>query len=139
MNHIEDWNPNDDVRRTTLEAGTVPAGDDEATARIVLDRLKINDKPRAAIWISPAQLRIVLENRTLTLDAPTGHVEDERVSRPPLCCCSPCPASSSRSCSFGGKPERRFGTEQNIGIPVFLLREEPFGRSEGLFAPKTGS
>jgi hypothetical protein len=25
-----------------------------------------------------------LENRTLTLDAPTGHVEDERVSRRPL-------------------------------------------------------
>ena len=84
MNHIEDWNPNYDVRRTTLEAGTVPAGDDEATARIVLDRLKITDKPRAAVWISHAQLRIFLENRTLTLGVRTGHADDKRVSRRPL-------------------------------------------------------
>jgi len=84
VNHIEDWNPNYDVRRTRLEVGTVPTGDDDAAARIVLDRLHITDKPRAAVWISPAQLRIFLENRTLTLDAPTGEVEDERVSRRPL-------------------------------------------------------
>jgi hypothetical protein len=84
VNHIEDWNPNYDVRRTRLAVGTVPAGDDGAAAQVVLDRLHITDKPRAAVWISPAQLRIFLENRTLTLDAPAGEVEDERVSRRPV-------------------------------------------------------
>ena len=72
------------VVRATLEAGTVPVGDDEATALIVLDRLKITDKPRAAVWISHAQLRIFLENRTLTLGVRTGHADDKRVSRRPL-------------------------------------------------------
>jgi hypothetical protein len=84
VNHIEDWNPNYDVRRTTVEAGAVPVGGEDETARIVLERLKIADAPRAAVWISSSQLRIFLENRTLTVDAPTGRVEDERVTRRPL-------------------------------------------------------
>lgn len=49
VNHIEEWNPNYDVRRATLEAGAVPVGDDNGTALIGLDRLKIADKPRAAV------------------------------------------------------------------------------------------
>jgi hypothetical protein len=84
VNHIESWNSNYDVRRTPLELGTLPTSDDAAAARIVLDKLHIADQPRAVVRISAAQVRIFLEDRTLTLAVPTGHVEDEQVSRRPI-------------------------------------------------------
>ena len=84
VNHVGDWNPNYDVRRAQLDVGTLPAGDDEAAARIALDRLRITEPPRATVRISAAQVRVFLENRTLTLDVPAGRVEDEQVSRRPV-------------------------------------------------------
>jgi len=84
VNHIEDWNSNYDVRRTQMEVGALPAGDDGAATRIALDRLHIKEKPRATVRISAAQLRIFLENRTLTLEVPAGKVDDEQVERRPV-------------------------------------------------------
>ena len=84
VNHVGDWNPNYDVRRSQLELGTLPTGDDSAAARIALEKLRITDKPRALVRISPAHLRVFLENRTLTIVIPAGHLEDEQVSRRPV-------------------------------------------------------
>ncbi len=82
VNHIEDWNPNYVVSTETLNVGTLPteAGADDLAVE-VLRRLEIVAEPRSALRLGPDQLKVFLDNRTLTVSLPDGTVRDERATR----------------------------------------------------------
>jgi len=81
VNHIEDWNPNYVLRTEFREVGEIPESDPATAAGVVLDRLSVNDEPNAVVRTSPNQLKIFLDQRTLTVELPRGRLEDERVRR----------------------------------------------------------
>lgn len=82
VNHVADWNPSYEIRRTHSALGELPEGD-EAAAAAVLGRLGVAEKPRAVARVGPQQVKVFLEDRTLTLDFEKRVVEDETVTKRP--------------------------------------------------------
>jgi hypothetical protein len=81
VNHVEDWNPSYVIRSEVAELGQLPDLERGPLAAEVLRRLAIDESPREVVRMSPEQLKIFLENRTLTVALADGRVEDERVRR----------------------------------------------------------
>ena len=77
VNHISDWDPNFQSYERTVELGGPLAGDDEAIAKEVLVRLKIDAKVRDLDRSSDERLDLVLDKRTLHVNPRTGQVVDE--------------------------------------------------------------
>jgi hypothetical protein len=81
VNHIEDWNPSYVIRHEVIEIGVLPFGEPSELAAEVLRRMDITEKPRSVVRMSREQLKVFLEQRTLTVELPGGRVVDERVRR----------------------------------------------------------
>ena len=81
VNHIEDWNPNYVIRTEAVSVGELPAGGNAVLAGAVLDRLGIAERPESVVRMAPDQLKIFLEQRTLTVAVPSGEVRDEHARR----------------------------------------------------------
>jgi hypothetical protein len=81
VNHIEDWNPNYVMRTEIHEVGEIREADPNAAAGLVLERLLVDEEPTAVVRTAPTQLKVFLDQRTLTVELPGGRVEDERVRR----------------------------------------------------------
>jgi len=81
VNHIEDWNPSYVVRTDTVHVGALTDTDSETLTTEVLQRLGISEVPRSSVRMSQRQLKVFLENRTLTVAVPEGTVQDERAHR----------------------------------------------------------
>ena len=77
VNHIDDWNPNYVLRSETVEVGDLADGSRYQLAGEVLRRMGIDEPPRESVRMSPAQLKVFLEGRTLTVAVPDGTVHDE--------------------------------------------------------------
>jgi hypothetical protein len=79
VNHIEKdgWDPNFTSFQRTHELGGPLAGDDQAVADRVLERLNIRDKPKEIYRPVPAELEISFKQRTLHVNTETGKVLDE--------------------------------------------------------------
>jgi hypothetical protein len=77
VNHVDDWNPNYVVRTETVEVGELVEGPRFVIGGEVLDRMGVVETPREVVRMSPAQLKIFLEGRTLTVAFPEGTVQDE--------------------------------------------------------------
>ena len=84
VNHVKDWNPSYDLDISTVELGALPELAPEELAAAVLQRMAISDPIRSAVRMSPAELRVFLANRTLTVTLPAGTVRDERVTPRPV-------------------------------------------------------
>jgi hypothetical protein len=81
VNHIDDWNPNYVISTEDRSVGELPAGGNDVIAAAVLDRLGVEETPESVVRMTPAQLKIFLDQRTLTVALPSGEVSDERVRR----------------------------------------------------------
>jgi hypothetical protein len=81
VNHIEDWNPNYVIRTETRSLDELPAGDNQLLAAEVLARMGVVEVPESVVRMSPGQLKIFLDRRTLTVSVPSGEVVDERARR----------------------------------------------------------
>jgi hypothetical protein len=81
VNHIDDWNPSYVVRTEVREIGELRDGSRRELAAEVLSRLGVTEEPREVIRMSPLQLKIFFEGRTLTAAIPEGRVVDERARR----------------------------------------------------------
>lgn len=79
VNHIDAWNPSYTVHHEVHELGPLEADGAEAVGAEVLDRLAVDETPRAAIRVGD-QVKVFLEDRTLTIDPATGTVADEHVT-----------------------------------------------------------
>ncbi|GAC1366716.1 MAG: PepSY-associated TM helix domain-containing protein [Polyangiales bacterium] len=77
VNHIADWDPSFHDDSTVSELGPL-AGDDAAIARVVLDRLRVEPRPRDVYRSAPDRLDLVFaDKRTIHVNPITGHVVDE--------------------------------------------------------------
>ncbi len=83
VNHVEDWNPNYTVSRVEYRVEGLDGLPNDEIGRVVLDALKIGEKPKASVRMSPNEYRIFLEGRTLQVAVPSGEVIDERIARRP--------------------------------------------------------
>jgi len=81
VNHIEDWNPNYVIRTEETSVGELPTGGNADLAAAVLDRLGIVEEPESVVRMAPDQLKIFLDQRTLTVSVPAGEVVDEVARR----------------------------------------------------------
>jgi hypothetical protein len=81
VNHIEDWNPNYVIRTEMGSVGELPDGGNSVMAAAVLERLGIADEPESVVRMAPDQLKIFLDQRTLTVTVPSGEVRDEHARR----------------------------------------------------------
>lgn len=81
VNHIDDWNPSYVIRREVVEVGELPADEPAAVAAELLDRLGIEEQPRSVVRMGPAEIKVFLDQRTLTAELPAGQVTDERARR----------------------------------------------------------
>jgi len=81
VNHIEDWNPNYTVTHTEESVGDLSAVEDSLLGAEVLRRMGIEETPKAAVRMSEKEFRIFLEDRTLHVATPSGHLIDELVAR----------------------------------------------------------
>jgi hypothetical protein len=77
VNHIADWDPNFKEYNRTVELGGPIAGDDEAAARTVLEKLGIKGEARDIGRGGDKRLEITLDKRTLHVDTETGRVVEE--------------------------------------------------------------
>ena len=81
VNHIEDWNPNYVIRTETRSVGALETGGNDQLAAEVLTRMAITETPESVVRMSPGQLKIFLDQRTLTVALPSGEVVDEHARR----------------------------------------------------------
>ena len=81
VNHINDWNPNYVIRREAVEIGVMPFGSADELGAVVLDRMGITERPRSVVRMSPEQIKVFLNQRTLTVSMPDGRVIDEHARR----------------------------------------------------------
>lgn len=81
VNHIEDWNPNYVIRTEKVAVGELPDGGNAVMAETVLQRMGITEPPESVVRMSPEQLKIFLDQRTLTVAVPEGEVVDEHARR----------------------------------------------------------
>lgn len=81
VNHIEDWNPNYVIRTDTVQVGKLPVGDSATLAAAVLERMDIGEEPESVVRMAPDQLKVFLDQRTLTVAVPSGEVRDEHARR----------------------------------------------------------
>ena len=81
VNHIDDWNPSYVIRTEAVSVGELPRADTRQIADEVLGRMAITEAPESVVRMTPAQLKIFLEGRTLTVALPSGEVSDERSRR----------------------------------------------------------
>jgi hypothetical protein len=81
VNHIDDWNPSYIIDTTLVEVGELAEGNRMELAAEVLERLQIDEVPRSVARMGPDELKIFLEQRTLTVALPSGRVVDEQVAR----------------------------------------------------------
>ena len=78
VNHISDWDPNFRNYEVTHQLGPLAkSDDDEVTAKQVLDRLAIGEKPTDVYRSGGDQIDIVFGKRTLHVTPSTGVVVDE--------------------------------------------------------------
>jgi hypothetical protein len=81
VNHVDDWNPNYVIRQDVAEVGVLPFADAPDLGAEVLRRMGIAQEPRSVVRMSTEELKIFLDQRTLTVGLPGGRVVDERVRR----------------------------------------------------------
>ena len=81
VNHIEDWNPSYVVRTESVAIGELDEAPRAAMAAEVLTRMAIDERPREVVRMSPRQLKIFLEGRTLSVAVPQGTVDIELARR----------------------------------------------------------
>jgi hypothetical protein len=81
VNHIDDWNPSYVIENTVVELGELTDGGRMELAAEVLDRLQIDEVPRSVARMGPNELKVFLDQRTLTVAVPSGRVVDEHVAR----------------------------------------------------------
>ncbi len=81
VNHIDDWNPNYVIRREVVDVGVLPFASATETAAEVLRRMGIAEEPRSVARMGPEQLKVFLDQRTLTVALPEGTVIDEHARR----------------------------------------------------------
>ncbi|MCK6622699.1 MAG: PepSY-associated TM helix domain-containing protein [Calditrichaceae bacterium] len=87
VNHVQDWNPNYKIERTTAFVGPVEhyAEDtDDALAREVLRRLGLPGEYKNTFRPDPETLRIFAGNRTIQVNLRTGEAAQEIVRTRPL-------------------------------------------------------
>ena len=77
VNHIDDWNPNYAVGSETTNVGELNDGSRFELASEGLSRMGVDETPREGVRMSPGQLKVFLEGRTLTVALPEGTVHDE--------------------------------------------------------------
>lgn len=77
VNHIADWDPNFRNHEATHQLGPLTGDDDEATGRLVLEKLHIAERPTDVYRAGGDQIDIVLARRTLHVTPSTGAVTDE--------------------------------------------------------------
>ncbi len=81
LNHIDDWNPNYVIRTEAVEVGVLPFGEPAELGAEVLSRMGIAEAPRSVVRMSLDELKIFLDQRTLTVTLPGGRVVDEHARR----------------------------------------------------------
>jgi hypothetical protein len=81
VNHIDDWNPNYVIRREIAEVGVLPFGEPAELGAEVMRRMEITDEPRSVVRMSRGELKVFLDQRTLTVELPGGRVVDEHARR----------------------------------------------------------
>ena len=81
VNHIDDWNPNYVIRTEVAEVGVLPFGEPAELGAEVLSRMGIVEEPRSVVRMSLDELKIFLDQRTLTVTLPGGRVVDEHARR----------------------------------------------------------
>lgn len=81
VNHIEDWNPNYVIRTDKVSVGELPPGGTTVIAGAVLERLGITEEPESIVRMAPDELKVFLDQRTLTVELPSGEVRDEHARR----------------------------------------------------------
>ena len=81
VNHIDDWNPNYVIRTEVAEVGVLPFGEPAELGAEVLSRMGIAEEPRSVVRMSLDELKIFLDQRTLTVTLPGGRVVDEHARR----------------------------------------------------------
>ena len=84
VNHVDDWNPNYVVEHTSAEIGDLRGLSAAELGTEVLSRLRITEKPRAAVPMSEKEFRIFFKDRTLFVSLPDGHLIDEQIHRRPV-------------------------------------------------------
>ena len=81
VNHIEDWNPNYVIRTDAVSVGELPAGGNAVMTAAVPERMDITEEPESVVRMAPDELKIFLDQRTLTVAVPAGEVRDEHARR----------------------------------------------------------
>jgi hypothetical protein len=76
VNHVAEWDPNFRNYERTHEVGGPLPEDDQAAAKLVMDKLSIRDTPKE-IYRGPEELEIDFDHRTLHANLVTGHVLDQ--------------------------------------------------------------
>ena len=84
VNHVADWNPNYRLHAEAVDVGGLEEAGRTELAAEVLGRLGIGEEPLNVVRMSPEELKIFFEGRTLTVELPGGRVWDERVSERPV-------------------------------------------------------
>lgn len=77
VNHISQWDPNFRHGERTHSMGGPLAGEDEAIARTVAERLHITARPRDVYRVNESTLEVSYDRRTLHIDTARGTVRDE--------------------------------------------------------------
>ncbi len=84
VNHVDDWNPNYQIRKVPIQTAPLRHKNSVNLVEIVLKNMNIAEKPESSFQPSPQELHIFFENKTLKLNLISGKGEWEVVERRPF-------------------------------------------------------
>jgi uncharacterized protein len=85
VNHVADWNPNYRMVQEWRDVGPMPTDPpDEELARMLLERLKVSERPRASFQPDQDTLEVFMREGKYSVDLPTGRVLFEAVRPRPV-------------------------------------------------------
>ena len=83
VNHVNDWNPNYETEKTTMNIGAVAENSTEVTdilLKDVLQKMGTTAAVKSTFPLNPQTLQIFLEGSTVTLNVQTGDVSWEKIT-----------------------------------------------------------
>jgi len=84
INHIADWNPNYAVSKEFIHVEPFVSASRDSIIVEALEKLQLSEKPKNFFRPDPETAQLFFQNKTYSIDLPTGNVLVESTTRRPV-------------------------------------------------------
>ncbi len=80
VNHVDEWNPNYSIERSTIKLDSIPSLEKEAMIKYILNEIGETGKIKNSFRPAPDKLDIFVEGNTISVNYTTKEVSQEKMA-----------------------------------------------------------